>query len=519
MGKRNIIILGSIFLLSSVVLLTTYVVKYQENSFADEIITEASIKFENRFKQLLSNSSDAIVMLKNKIKNENDFNEQSLTQDLSKIILNERTISGIALSGKDFSYVINREKNSWAVTFDTDLTDSVSNWIRLNNNLEVISEWTDIYKAFPSTNQIESIKKHVTETDYYWIASEKVSSEIGNAISVIFSSENLKYGNVFTGIIYQTQNLSSNFSAVLEFERPLVSIIADNNDIITPVVTSDTSSLLKYNSLSKQVKSLVSKWLSNSSLEARSFSFNDFSDIYWTRIVPTNSSIGIRGFAVTLSASDLAETEKKQELFYLYAGVIAAIIGIIIYLLLLRKNHSETALIFDENELSSEQISRLIKKGETEFVEFKSSLRWDYREQKVNKVLERVILKSINAFANAKGGNLFIGVSDDLKILGLDNDFSTLHKQDADYFELHLRKLIVNQYGIGFSNESLNITFPELEGKIICLIRIKPAENPLFLKTKDKQGTEVEKFYVRSGNASHELSSLSDINKYIKRRF
>jgi predicted HTH transcriptional regulator len=133
--------------------------------------------------------------------------------------------------------------------------------------------------------------------------------------------------------------------------------------------------------------------------------------------------------------------------------------------------------------------------------------------------LEFVILKSVAAFANAKGGILFIGVSDDLKILGLEKDFSTLKKQDADYFELHSRKLINNQYGIAFSNENILMEFHIFDNKTICSIQIKASENPVFLKSKNKQGQEIEKFYVRSGNASQEINSLKEVNEYIKIRF
>ncbi len=120
---------------------------------------------------------------------------------------------------------------------------------------------------------------------------------------------------------------------------------------------------------------------------------------------------------------------------------------------------------------------------------------------------------------NAKGGTLFIGVSDDIEILGLENDFNTLKKRDVDYFELHLRKLINNQYGIAFSNESLSMAFPIFDEKTICVIQVSSSENPIFLKIKNNQGNEIEKFYVRSGNASQEISSLTEINEYIKIRF
>jgi hypothetical protein len=65
----------------------------------------------------------------------------------------------------------------------------------------------------------------------------------------------------------------------------------------------------------------------------------------------------------------------------------------------------------------------------------------------------------------------------------------------------------------------LKISFPKINDKIICIIQIKASKNPIFLKTRNKQGNEIEKFYVRSGNASQQLSSLTDINEYVKIRF
>ena len=81
----------------------------------------------------------------------------------------------------------------------------------------------------------------------------------------------------------------------------------------------------------------------------------------------------------------------------------------------------------------------LIAEGESDSVELKSSLRWDYKEQCVNKKLEEVIVKSVAAFANGQGGTLLIGVADNGEILGLESDYAGLG--DRDKFELHLRNV------------------------------------------------------------------------------
>ena len=56
---------------------------------------------------------------------------------------------------------------------------------------------------------------------------------------------------------------------------------------------------------------------------------------------------------------------------------------------------------------------KLIAAGENDGVEFKSTLRWNLREEKTDKRLEAVVIKTLSAFMNARGGTLFIGISDD----------------------------------------------------------------------------------------------------------
>ena len=84
-----------------------------------------------------------------------------------------------------------------------------------------------------------------------------------------------------------------------------------------------------------------------------------------------------------------------------------------------------------ERELGKD-LNTLIRRGEDDSLEFKSSFRYDYRLQKVNKALEAVIMKTLAGFMNTQGGTLLIGVADDGSILGLENDFHTLSRKDSD---------------------------------------------------------------------------------------
>lgn len=69
----------------------------------------------------------------------------------------------------------------------------------------------------------------------------------------------------------------------------------------------------------------------------------------------------------------------------------------------------------------------IVKLGDNNKIEFKSTLCWDLREEKVNSKLEEVV-KSIAAYSNGEGTTLFIGVDDEGNILGQEYDFKSLRK-------------------------------------------------------------------------------------------
>lgn len=163
-------------------------------------------------------------------------------------------------------------------------------------------------------------------------------------------------------------------------------------------------------------------------------------------------------------------------------------------------------------------LEEMIEEGEGDELEFKSSLRWDFREETVNKRLEEVVLKTIAAFANGQGGTLLIGVADNGEILGLEGDYHALGGANRDKFELHLRNLMNEAFGTGFVTGKIKVSFPEIGDVEICRVDIQPATRPLIVAIRDKNGQAQEKFYVRSGNSSQEFS-LNEMPAYLAERF
>ena len=164
----------------------------------------------------------------------------------------------------------------------------------------------------------------------------------------------------------------------------------------------------------------------------------------------------------------------------------------------------------------------VIAEGEHDALEFKSSLRWDTETHIINKALEKVVLKTIVAFNNGwgDGGKLIVGVDNDQKVVGLEGDYSTLRDgSDKDAFEIHLRNLINEQWGVEFAGANLEIVFEQIGENEVCVVDVDRGTAPIFLKTKNRHGAHLEKFYVRSGNSSPQIGNPSEIATYIQKRF
>jgi len=184
------------------------------------------------------------------------------------------------------------------------------------------------------------------------------------------------------------------------------------------------------------------------------------------------------------------------------AIIILSVLEVLILVVIIRQ-------WFRSRRLSIASVGKLLQEGENEDVEFKASLRWDYKERRVNKELEYAVAKSIAGFMNAGGGTLLIGVTDEKTPVGLDVDYSTLKKKSSDGFILHLIQILNNYLGKEYSAFfSVNIT--HFRGKDICRIDVLPSNKPVYV-VRDGQ----EEFFLRE-SASTQPMQIKEANEYIK---
>ena len=147
--------------------------------------------------------------------------------------------------------------------------------------------------------------------------------------------------------------------------------------------------------------------------------------------------------------------------------------------------------------------------GENAALEYKASMRWDLRMQKVNKDLEKIIAKTVAGFLNSEGGTLLIGVADDCTVLGIKHDLKTIRRKDRDGYEQKLHQVLTDALGTEFSQYQ-HVSFEEVEGKTVCIVRVEPSPKPVYLTEKG-----VKEFYVRVGNATRPLD-MQAAHDYIR---
>jgi predicted HTH transcriptional regulator len=151
-----------------------------------------------------------------------------------------------------------------------------------------------------------------------------------------------------------------------------------------------------------------------------------------------------------------------------------------------------------KEQLATDSLVTRIKHGETATLEFKSSLRYNLRANRVDRDIENSVLKTIVAFCNTKGGELLIGVEDDKNIVGIEHDGFP----NEDKFQLHLRNLLMDRV-VPSVAEFVEFSMVPIEGRTICHVICKQSRRQEIWLKPDRNSSEL--FFVRIGPSSSEL--------------
>ncbi len=162
----------------------------------------------------------------------------------------------------------------------------------------------------------------------------------------------------------------------------------------------------------------------------------------------------------------------------------------------------------DEAAETELDLSNILLNGESEAVEFKSTLRTNLHTNNKDPRMEMAVLKTLAGFLNTNGGMLVVGISDDGSPVGIQADGFA----NEDKMSLHLVNIVKSRMGVQ-AMTSLHAHFDDHNDRRVMVVKCRKSPIPVFLKDDG-----IERFYIRTGPSTTELSA-SQTQEYIKQRF
>lgn len=173
------------------------------------------------------------------------------------------------------------------------------------------------------------------------------------------------------------------------------------------------------------------------------------------------------------------------------------------------RNLTLVKLITSDNSQEHKALLDLIEAGESNHVEFKSTLRWNIKTEKIDSEIENAWLKTVVGFLNTDGGTLFVGIDDEGHFLGLSLDSFS----NTDKLLQYIGGEIKDKVG-GFFIPFIKYQVVMLKGNQVLVLQIQRSSSPAFLKTTK----DIQDFYVRTENDSKVLQGY-DMLGYITNHF
>ncbi|MCA9855949.1 MAG: HsdR family type I site-specific deoxyribonuclease [Dehalococcoidia bacterium] len=145
-------------------------------------------------------------------------------------------------------------------------------------------------------------------------------------------------------------------------------------------------------------------------------------------------------------------------------------------------------------------IEELIDNDEDYAVEFKSTARWDLREDQPSKLMEDAIVKTVAAFLNTDGGTLLIGIGPDRSVVGLAHDYERVKPNNGDGFVNWLTTHLINALGHTPVTRTRARIVVHADAEI-CRVDVAASPTPVRARTSKEELV----FYVRLNNSTRAL--------------
>jgi len=487
--------------------------EYSETAFANH-----AQKFDDVFGKFSSDIKENVSEIKEHFNDSTKIKDTVSTRNYCMDQLNGfPSLMSIALFQDAYKLVARKENSSRIYAIDSASGLDVVRWRRFEKGKQV-SSWYESFEV--PVNSTDWYQELLIKNDQLkWYLRKSFKTPINDRDDFIYAGYSYLIDGKTSVIVleFSRKKLLEDFNLSKGNLKPKLSFMnLDGKELhIESTALAEVDSTAQNPEEKDSLQILIaSHFLKFKDVPQGNFNFSHNKEVYWNSFKRFSEDSGIQYYLFTVSNSNL-QNDSKGFLHRIISWIALGSIFFGIALLSIRKR-----FFYRPNKMKIPLVQSILEDDENRYLEFKSSLRWDYRQEKTNPELEKVIMKTIAAFGNTDGGILLLGVDDDKNIIGLEKDFQTLKKTDADYYEVHLRNIMHKLMGVKYVSKFIRTEFETFKDqKTVCKIKVISADEALFLKYTNKNGQMEEKFYVRSGNSSHEIQSIAEINDYINKKF
>ena len=155
----------------------------------------------------------------------------------------------------------------------------------------------------------------------------------------------------------------------------------------------------------------------------------------------------------------------------------------------------------------------LLGGDETYEVEFKSTARWNLREERKDKRMEDAVVKTVAGLLNADGGTLLVGVADDRQLIGLAADCAVVKPPSPDGVLNWLTTHLIGALG----HAAVMRTRARIDtvGDVdVCRVDVARSSSPVNARMSDQE----EAFWVRMNNSTRRLPE-AEADEYVRDRW
>jgi len=433
-------------------------------------------------------------------------------------------ISSVILANSEGDeYFFSRDGNNWISRHisSAQYGENQALWQQWNGNNKSLKKWQKATDYKPKNRPWYQLALTTSkETPIKWTTPYTFHTQKTPGVTGVTRWKNTEGVQFVLAFDITLSDVAKSLSAIKVSKNDIIYLMGANGKVILPPGNKHTiEGVSEHGSLyvpgddqkNYVIFDAVNDWLKHPEKLDKVHSFSRQGKLWWYKVFTLDAYHNSVYAGVIVPEKDLIDIFSDNISFIIMGISILIVIALTMANFLVKKYAHQLKDVpktsIAGNDFDNE-IYKLLRLGESETLEFKSTMRKNLKSGKHGKEIEIAWLKGLVGFMNTKGGILLIGVDDDANILGIEAD----EFENEDKILLHYKNLLNQHIGLEFSN-FINLIINQVEGKTILVIECERADRPAFLYNKNN-----EDFYIRSGPASVQLS-ISKVLKYVQNRY